>query len=135
MEPQTSSQTLQNVSNPQDTQQPQVPPFQQPQPAAIQPPVSQENIYTEICAQIIKEQSRIIGSSLALEQANNVDGLRVDPATFHCDITGNGSMVINELIEKYRDFFGHAAVEVCREAAARFLANLPAEETPSLLKP
>lgn len=102
------------------------------QPASSAP--SKENIYTEICTQIIKEQSRIIGASLALEQAANVEGLTVDATTLHCDITGNGSIVINDLIEKYRDFFGHAAVEVCREAAARFLSNLPSEETPSLLK-
>ena len=103
-----------------------------PQPQA--PATNQENIYTEICGQIIKEQSRIIGLNLALEQAANVEGLTVDPVTFHCTIAGNGSIVINDLIEKYRDFFGHAAVEVCREAASRFLANLPAEETPTLLK-
>lgn len=112
-----------------------VPVQQQPtiMPSAPAAP-SKENIYTEICTQIIKEQSRIIGASLAIEQAASVEGLTIDATTLHCDIIGNGSIVINDLIEKYRDFFGHAAVEVCREAAARFLANLPAEETPSLLK-
>jgi hypothetical protein len=103
-------------------------------PVATQQPNSQENIYTEICAQIIKEQSRIIGVTLALEQASHVEGLSVDASTYHCTISGNGSIVINDLIEQYRDFFGHAAVEVCREAASRYLANLPAEQTPSLLK-
>jgi len=106
----------------------------QPAPQATPLTPSKENIYTEICTQIIKEQSRIIGASLAVEQAASVEGLTVDTTTLHCDITGNGSMVINDLVEKYRDFFGHAAVEVCREAAARFLTNLPAEETPSSLK-
>jgi len=132
---------------PQPAAMPQTNPYASPpqlgampaeqQPAATAPdPVtlSNENIYTEICTQIIKEQSRIIGASLAIEQAASVEGLTIDVTTLHCDITGNGSIVINDLIEKYRDFFGHAAVEVCREAAARFLANLPAEETPSLLK-
>jgi hypothetical protein len=127
---------LANTAAPaQEQQQPPVPvqPVSVPQPEAQAAP-PKENIYTEICGQIIKEQSRIIGLNLALEQAANVEGLTVEPTTFHCTIVGNGSIVINDLIEKYRDFFGHAAVEVCREAASRFLANLPAEETPTLLK-
>jgi hypothetical protein len=94
----------------------------------------QENIYTQICSQIIKEQSRIIGVTLAFEQASHVNGLSVDRSNFSCSINGNGSIIINDLIEQYRDFFGHAAVEVCREAASRYLANLPAEQTPTLLK-
>lgn len=108
------------------------PPTQQVATTPVAAPA--ENIYTEICGQIIKEQSRIIGVTLALEQASHVQGLTVDATTYHCTITGNGSIVINDLIEQYRDFFGHAAVEVCREAASRYLANLPDEQTPSLLK-
>lgn len=108
------------------TQAQATPPNQQAQ--------TQENIYTQICSQIIKEQSRIIGVTLAFEQASHVDGLTVNRSNFSCSINGNGSIVINDLIEQYRDFFGHAAVEVCREAASRYLANLPAEQTPTLLK-
>jgi hypothetical protein len=95
--------------------------------------VAKENIYTEICSQIIIEQEKIIGS-LAIEQANQVVGLTVDPATYHCTVTGSGSAVIDSLIEQYRNFFGHAAVEVCKEAAARFISKLPAEELPTLLR-
>jgi len=92
-----------------------------------------ENIYTEICSQIIKEQEKIIGA-LAIEQANQVTGLTVDPATYHCTVSGDGSVVIDDLIEQYRDFFGHAAVEVCKEAASRFISKLPTEELPSSLR-
>ena len=92
-----------------------------------------DNIYTEICGEIIKEQEQIIGT-LAVEQANYVEGLTVDPVTYHCTVTGDGSKVIDDLIEQYRDFFGHAAVEVCKEAASRFLARLPAEELPTSLR-
>jgi len=92
-----------------------------------------DNIYTEICGEIIKEQEQIIGT-LAVEQANYVEGLTVDPVTYHCTVTGDGSKVIDDLIEQYRDFFGHAAVEVCKEAASRFLARLPAEELPNSLR-
>lgn len=96
-------------------------------------PEEKENIYTEICSEIIKEQEQIIGT-LAVEQANYVEGLTVDPVTFHCIVNGDGSKVIDDLIEQYRDFFGHAAVEVCKEAASRFLARLPAEELPTSLR-
>lgn len=96
-------------------------------------PEEKENIYTEICSEIIKEQEQIIGT-LAVEQANYVEGLTVDPVSYHCTVTGDGSKVIDDLIEQYRDFFGHAAVEVCKEAASRFLARLPAEELPTSLR-
>lgn len=103
-----------------------------PAPQPVAP--AYENIYTEICSQIIREQGRIIGMSLAVEQAQHVEGLTVDPVTLHSTVVGDGSKVINDLIGKYSDFFGHAAVEVCREAAAKFLPHLPAEQTPALLK-
>lgn len=91
-------------------------------------------VYPEMCSQIIKEQGQIIGMSLALEQASHVNGLTVDANTFMCTIIGNGSTVVNDLIEEYRDFFGHAAVEVCKEATSQFLSRLPEGEMPSLLK-
>jgi hypothetical protein len=108
--------------------------MQQPmQTLASEQTSEKENIYTEICSQIIREQEKIIGA-LAIEQADQVDGLAVNPVTYHCVVTGDGSKVINDLIEQYRDFFGHAAVEVCKEAASKFLTKLPANETPELLR-
>jgi hypothetical protein len=95
--------------------------------------VAEENIYTEICTQIIKDQEKIIGT-LAIEQANKVTGLIVDPITYHCTVSGDGSLVIDKLIEQYRNFFGHAAVEVCKEAASRFIGKLPAEKLPISLR-
>jgi hypothetical protein len=86
-------------------------------------------IYAHICEQIIKVQYQIIGT-LALEQANQVAGLHVDSVTFQCTISGNGKMVVEEMIHKYRDFFGNAAVEVCKEAASRFIARLPKDSMP-----
>lgn len=94
---------------------------------------AKENIYTEICTQIIKEQEQIIGA-LAVEQAQQVIGLTVDPVSYHCTVTGDGSKVIDDLIEQYRDFFGHAAVEVCKEAASKFVNKLPADALPTSLR-
>ena len=108
---------------------------QPPAPATqeTQPILEKENIYTEICSQIIKGQEQIIGA-LAIEEADRVEGLTVDHTTYHCTVTGDGSKVIDDLIGQYRDFFGHAAVEVCKEAAARFITSLPAEALPASLR-
>jgi hypothetical protein len=92
-----------------------------------------ENIYTEICSQIIKEQEKIIGA-LAIEEADRVGGLAVDHVTYHCTVVGDGSKIIDDLIGQYRDFFGHAAVEVCKEAAAHFITKLSAEALPTSLR-
>ncbi len=96
-------------------------------------PISTNEVYATICSQIIKEQGRIIGA-LAYEQASHVTGLTIDPTTYACTIIGDSNKVIGDLVEQYRDFFGNAAVEVCREAAARFVSRLPNERLPEALK-
>lgn len=95
---------------------------------------ARREVYCNIIINIIKRQALIIGPALAVEQAKMVDGLQFDSASMTCTITGNGSQIIDKLIEKYRDFFGHAAVEVCREAASKYLAQIPTEQTPLLLR-
>lgn len=97
-----------------------------------QPVIDTNSIYSAICEQIIKEQFQIIGV-LAFEQANSVEGLQVDPVTLHCLITGEGNKVVEEMINQYRDFFGNAAVEVCKEAASSFISRLPEGATPASL--
>jgi hypothetical protein len=100
---------------------------------AVAEPPAKENIYTEICSQIIKEQQQIIGN-IAIEQAQMVVGLSVDPTSLHCTVEGDGSKVINDLIENYREFFGNAAVEVCKEAVSGLVNKLPDNEKPYLLR-
>lgn len=95
---------------------------------------ARKEVYCNIIINIIKQQALIIGPSLAVEQAKMVNGLQFDSATMTCTFTGNGPQIVDALIEKYRDFFGHAAVEVCREAAAKYLVHIPSEQTPSLLR-
>lgn len=101
--------------------------------ATLDPHPAESNIFTEICTNIIREQERIIGV-IALEQATHVPGLKVDPLTYRCEIVGDGSQVIDNLIEQYRDFFGHAAVEVCKEAASKFLSRIPEGMIPRSLR-
>ncbi len=97
-------------------------------------PVIANNLYSEICSQIIKDQAQIIGATLAYEQATQVPGLTVDPSSYTCTVVGDPTLIVNNLIEQYRDFFGHAAVEVCKEAASKFISQIPEEQKPNLLK-
>ena len=94
---------------------------------------SKNDIYAIICSQIIKEQGLIIGN-LTYKQASQVPGLHVDPYSYNCTLDGDGKQVIAVLVEKYREFFGNAAVEVCREAAAHFTSQLPEDELPTALR-
>jgi len=97
------------------------------------PDITTNEIYATICSQIIKEQGQIIGA-LTYEQASHVPGLTVDPTSYTCVINGDGNSVLEQLVNKYREFFGNAAVEVCREAAARFASRLPNEQMPAVLR-
>lgn len=101
------------------------------QPHSAEP--TKNEIYATICSQIIKEQGQIIGA-LTYEQAAQVPGLQVNPVGYSCVITTDGSQVLEALVEKYRAFFGNAAVEVCREAASHFASKLPNEDMPAVLR-
>jgi hypothetical protein len=90
-------------------------------------------VYATICSQIVKEQGQIIGT-LSYEQASRVQGLQINPSTYNCTIAGEPLVVLEQLVDKYRQFFGNAAVEVCREAAMHLKARLPQEQIPELLR-
>lgn len=91
------------------------------------------SVYAQIVERIISEQESIIGP-IVLEQAESIKGLKVNwqkrDITFH----GKEAQVIEELIEKYRDFFGQVSVEVCKHAVRQLVAQLPDNERPMLLR-
>lgn len=95
---------------------------------------ARKTIYSNIIVTIIQRQALIIGPALAIEQARQVDGLQFDANTMTCSFSGSGSHIIDALIAKYRDFFGHAAVEVCKEAAEQYLPQITDDQIPSLLR-
>ena len=92
-------------------------------------------IYADICAQIIAGQQEIIGE-LAVDQAKLVDGLSVsyEAGQIHCTLSAEPVSVIDKLIAQYQDFFGHAAVEVCKEAVSHLLIKLQQTEIPASLR-
>lgn len=87
--------------------------------------------YTQAAEKIIEEQENIIGP-LALEQARKVKGLQLEGHSVK--FTGNKSAALDSLVEQYQALFGRTSVEVCKEAARKYLSKLPPKEVPSLLR-
>ncbi|MBI2009391.1 hypothetical protein HYS84_03190 [Candidatus Saccharibacteria bacterium] len=91
------------------------------------------DVYEQAAEKIIEEQANIIGP-LALEQAQKVSGLQVDKSSHRVSFNGDKTTILDHLVGQYKDIFGQTSVEVCKEAARSFLAKLPSQEVPSLLR-
>ncbi|MFA5136487.1 MAG: hypothetical protein WC489_03775 [Patescibacteria group bacterium] len=91
------------------------------------------DVYRQMAINIIREQEIIIGP-IAVEQAGRVNGLTVNWKHHDVSFTGNEIKIVENLIEKYRDFFGQVSVEVCKNAVKNLLSDLPAKERPALLR-
>jgi hypothetical protein len=91
------------------------------------------NIYFQIVEKIISEQENIIGL-IAVEQATEVKGLEIDWKNRLISFNGNESEIIDNLVEKYREFFGQVSVQVCRQATRQLISQLPKNQQPTLLR-
>lgn len=89
--------------------------------------------YAQIAEKIIEEQETIIGP-VAIEQAQQVEGIRLNWAKHEVFISGDESSVIDKLVEQYKQLFGQISVEVCKEAAAKAGVSLPADKLPKSLR-
>lgn len=92
-----------------------------------------KTVYKKIVEKIILKQESIIGP-IAIEQAENVKGLKVNWSKRDISFTGKESVIVESLIEKYRDFFGQVSVEVCKHAVRQLVSQLPDHERPELLR-
>lgn len=91
------------------------------------------DVFGTVVEKIIKEQEKIIGP-IALEQAQKVLGLRVDLEKHDIQFEGNQTDIVEKLVEKYKEIFGQASVEVCREASRKILVGVSKDNIPSLLQ-
>lgn len=91
------------------------------------------DIYAQIAVKIIQGQEAIIGP-VAIEQAQQVDGLSIDWPHHTVTIKGNETSALEKLIQKYKDLFGHISVEVSKQAAGSLMSKLPADALPESLK-
>lgn len=98
-----------------------------------QPTASGAALFADIAEKIIAQQEVIIGP-IAISQASNITNLSIDWSAHTVAISGNPQEAIDKLVEQYKQLFGQIAVQTCKEAAARFLAQLPADQWPSSLK-
>jgi hypothetical protein len=92
------------------------------------------DVYAQIATKIIEQQETIIGP-VAIEQAQGISGLTVDWGTTHSvSVSGDESKVLDDLVKAYKNLFGQISVEVCKEAAANLIGQLPPADQPKLLK-
>ena len=90
--------------------------------------------YSAMILAIIKGQEAIIGP-IAWEQALGVAGLKLDKVNAAVVVTSQDQKhVVDELVLKFRDFFGQAAIEVCKEAARKVSKDMTSEQIPESLQ-
>ena len=104
---------------------------QQDAPAA--PAIDLQAIFDQIAEKIIEQQESIIGP-VAVQQAQKVKELKIDWPNHDVDISGSPQVAIDELVDQYKELFGQIAVETCKEAVARYLSQVPADQLPNSLK-
>ncbi len=91
-------------------------------------------IFQEITKKIIHEQEQVIGP-LAWIEAGKVNGLSVVPEREEVNLNSSDEKdVVNKLVYQYEKIFGQASREVCKDAVASLIADLPQTEVPSSLQ-
>ena len=90
------------------------------------------NVFNQMVIKIISEQENIIGP-LAVEQAEKVNGLKINWQQKQISINGDEKTVVDSLVKQYEKIFGQASIEICKEVASSFLDKLTKNEIPSIL--
>ncbi|MES2971065.1 MAG: hypothetical protein V4702_01960 [Patescibacteria group bacterium] len=91
------------------------------------------DIYAQIITKIIEQQESIIGP-VAIQQAQQITGIKVDWPNHQVVIQGDAKATINSLIEQYKTLFGQIAVEVSKDAVAKLTSQLSDAQLPESLK-
>jgi len=91
------------------------------------------NALNQLIIHIISEQESIIGP-LAVEQAEKVNGLKINWQQKQISINGDEKIVVDNLVRRYEKIFGQSSVEICKEVASSFLDKLTKNEIPSILQ-
>lgn len=86
--------------------------------------------YVALATAIINEQKKIIGP-LAINEANKVNGLKIDDGRI--TLEGDGTQILKDLVSQYANLFGDASVEACKDAVRPLLPKLKNVKIPSFL--
>jgi hypothetical protein len=91
-------------------------------------------LFGQISVRIIQQQEMVIGP-IAWTEAGKVSGLKVlDQKAGKVSIEGDPKEILGRLVAQYSRLFGRVSEEVCKEAAADLIVELPADQVPSSLK-
>ncbi|OGK11879.1 hypothetical protein A2954_05865 [Candidatus Roizmanbacteria bacterium RIFCSPLOWO2_01_FULL_37_12] len=91
------------------------------------------DIFAKLAEKIIEEQETIIGP-IALEQARKVTGLTINWQKREVSLEGNKTQILAKLVDQYKTLFGHASVEVCKEAVNQYRTQISSDLLPQVLR-
>lgn len=89
-----------------------------------------------VIEKIVKEQKNLVGP-LALEQANTVSGIKVDPSgkvTVSIKEGDKANEILLQLVKKYEQLFGRASLEVIKDVIKESGVTLADADVPDILK-
>ncbi len=90
--------------------------------------------FSQMALKIIQAQAIVIGP-LAWSEAGKVSGFHIiDQQKGELSFEGDAKEILNKLVLQYEKLFGKLSDEVCREAVADIVSQMPQEEVPSILK-
>jgi hypothetical protein len=87
--------------------------------------------YETLIIQIIKYQEAIIGP-MAWSQAKEVPGLTVK--NNNVTLSGSEKKILELLVNQYKNLFGQASVEACKEAVKEADVTIADKDLPDILK-
>lgn len=82
---------------------------------------------------IVTGQKVIIGQ-MAIDQANQVPGLKVSPNLETITINGDSNEILHGLVNQYKQLFGQASVEACKDSIKEILPKISAGDIPDFLR-
>lgn len=91
------------------------------------------DLFDQAAEKIISEQENIIGP-VAVEQAGKVQGLKLNWGQHQVGLEGNKTAILEELVQQYKELFGQASVEVCKQAVADIISKISPPEIPESLR-
>ena len=93
-----------------------------------------EKLFNQILTEIIKRQVRIAGP-LGWQEVRKVASVSIiNEESVVVSMVGDPKKTIDELIYRYKNFFGDIAVKVSKNAAYHLIMKLPPEEVPDSLR-
>lgn len=92
-----------------------------------------QDLYDQIAEKIVAQQELVIGP-IAIERAKEVSDLNIDWNNHTIGVKGDPKRAIDHLVGQYEELFGQVAVDTCREATNKYIAQLSPDQIPQSLR-